>query len=106
MDSLRKLRNLVFEDMGKSRIKRIFMCAFVIASIWTFADIVRGNLSFNLWHDLICLGMGVVAERLIPWGKTAESPDTQKLIQTNKQLLELIDEQNKVLKAVAGKKSA
>ncbi|EOO44233.1 hypothetical protein CN553_12650 [Bacillus cereus] len=64
-----QIRNEFFKEMGSSRLKRVLFCTFFIANIWCFADLLSGSLSINLWHDLICLVLGIVSERLIPWGK-------------------------------------
>lgn len=67
MDSL-TFRQKAFNELGKSRIKRIAVCSLAIAAVWCLADFLSGSLSVNLWHDLLCLGLGVLTERLIPWG--------------------------------------
>lgn len=69
MDFLKEYRNYFFSEIGKKRLLRILFCSLVIALIWCFADWISGNLKPNLWHDLICFCLGVIAERLIPWGK-------------------------------------
>ncbi|WP_168898357.1 hypothetical protein [Bacillus sp. ISTL8] len=63
------IRNEYFKELGKKRWKRALFCAFIIACIWSFADFLSGSLAPNLWHDLLCLVLGVIAERLLPWGK-------------------------------------
>lgn len=69
MTVLTEFRHQAFADFGKSRIKRIAFCTMVIAAVWFFADWLSGSLSVNLWHDVICLIFGIIAERIIPWGK-------------------------------------
>lgn len=69
VDALRGVRNQLFEMAGKKRWKRVALIALFIALVWCFADWISGNLKPNLWHDLICLVMAVIIERLIPWGK-------------------------------------
>jgi hypothetical protein len=68
-NTLRYERNLFFAALGMRRFNRILACTFVIACIWCFADFRSGNLKANYIDDIICLGLGVIAERLIPWGK-------------------------------------
>lgn len=70
LHTLEEVRNLFFAEIGKKRFNRILFCGFVIAVIWCFADFRSGSLGVNPMDDFICLGLGVVAERLIPWGKT------------------------------------
>lgn len=71
MQFLKEFRNLFFKEMGKKRVYRILTCSFVIALIWCFADVVSGSFEPNLFHDFICLCLGIIAERLIPWGKNS-----------------------------------
>lgn len=66
-------QNEQFQEITKKRWKRIAVCTFGIAILWCSIDFLRGNLSFNLWDDLICLGLGILTERIIPWGKSAET---------------------------------
>lgn len=73
MNFLRAWRNESFKELGKSRIKRITMCGFVIASIWCFADYMSGSLGLKLRDDFICLVLAILAERCIPWGKEQQS---------------------------------
>lgn len=70
METLRLIRNQSFQEMGKKRVHRILACSLFIAIVWCFADFLSGNLKPNFRDDLICLGFGIVVERLIPWGKT------------------------------------
>ena len=69
MEMIRILRMLFYREVGKTRLGRIAMCTFIIGLIWIMADTISGSLSVNPYHDILCLGMGIVAERLIPWGK-------------------------------------
>lgn len=69
MDTLRILRNAFFEATGNQRWKRVALIALFVATIWCFADWMSGSLQINLMHDFICLGMAIVIERLLPWGK-------------------------------------
>lgn len=70
MDLIINGRNEFFQMVGKSRIKRILFLAFFIAIIWMGVDyFVYDNLAMNLKHDIIVLVFGIIAERLIPWGK-------------------------------------
>lgn len=69
MEYLIELRNQFFMNMGKYRITRILTYSFVIAMIWSFADIISGSYEAYFVHDLMCLGFGVIAERITPWGK-------------------------------------
>lgn len=71
MDLFIHLRSELFAEIGKSRIKRIAACTLAIGAVWCFADVLNGGLTVNLWHDLLCIALGVIAERLLPWGKTA-----------------------------------
>lgn len=72
MDNSLTFRQKAFNELGKSRIKRIAVCTFGIAAVWCLADSLSGSLSVNLWHDLLCLGLGILTERLIPWGTENE----------------------------------
>lgn len=67
-----ELRNRFFQEVGKHRMKRILVCSFGIAMVWLLADFISGNLSVNLWHDLACLLLGIVLERILPWGKQSD----------------------------------
>lgn len=67
-----ELRNRFFQEVGKHRIKRILVCSFAIAMVWLLADYVSGNLGVNLWHDIACLLLGIVLERILPWGKQSD----------------------------------
>lgn len=69
LNTLRYERNLFFAVIGTKRFNRILFCGFIIACVWCFADFRSGNLQANYVDDIICFGMGVIAERLIPWGK-------------------------------------
>lgn len=69
IESLQYVRHSFFEYLGTKRYLRILFIAWVIAAIWIFADWRSGSLTVNLWDDLICLLLAIVAERLIPWGK-------------------------------------
>lgn len=73
METARELRYRFFKQVGKSRIKRIVVCSFGIAMMWILADLISGNLSVNLWHDLLCLFLGIALERLLPWGKQPDA---------------------------------
>lgn len=69
LNILRYERNLFFAALSMRRFNRILFCGFVIALVWCFADFRSGNLKANYIDDIICFGMGIIAERLIPWGK-------------------------------------
>lgn len=69
IQSLRFLRSEFFNRISKNRIHRILVCTLVIGSVWMMADAISGSVSVNLWHDALCLALGIFAERLIPWGK-------------------------------------
>lgn len=75
-DELRMIRNSLFEQLGKKRWKRVLTIAFIIATIWIFADWVSGNLQPNLWHDALCLAFAIVVERMLPWGKPQQTLNT------------------------------
>ena len=77
LNTLRNERNLFFAALGMRRFNRILFCGFVIALVWCFADFRSGNLKVNFIDDIICLGMGIIAERMIPWGKP------QNVVQTS-----------------------
>ena len=68
-ESLQYVRDSFFEYAGSKRIFRILFLSWFIAIIWIFADWKSGSFEVNYWDDLICLCFGVIAERLIPWGK-------------------------------------
>lgn len=82
LNTMRDVRNLFFIGLGTKRVNRILFCGFVIAVIWCFADFRSGSLTVNYIDDIICLGMGIVVERLIPWGKPqiveAATPESRK----------------------------
>lgn len=69
LNKLRYERTLFFTVLGMRRCYRIMFCSFIIALVWCFADFRSGNLEANYINDIICLGMGILVERLIPWGK-------------------------------------
>lgn len=69
VDALRGARNQLFEMVGEKRWKRVALIALFIALVWCFADWISGSLEANYWHDLICLLLAIVIERLVPWGK-------------------------------------
>lgn len=69
MEMIRILRMLFYREAGSTRLGRIAMCTFVIGLVWIIADAISGSLSANPYHNALCLMMGVVAERLLPWGK-------------------------------------
>lgn len=71
MEYIETIRNSFFHEVGKSRIKRIIVCSFGIAMVWIMADIMSGSLSVNLWHDLLCLFLGIALEKILPWGKNS-----------------------------------
>ena len=75
-NKLRYERNLFFAALGMRRLNRILSCIFIISLVWCFADLRTGNLKANLIDDIICIAMGIIAERLIPWGK----PPTIELV--------------------------
>lgn len=79
METVRVIRNLFFQEVGSRRVYRILFCALVIALIWTFADWRSGNYNPMLLDDAICLVLGVIAERLLSWGK---HPVEEKEIRT------------------------
>lgn len=99
MKFLKIWRNVFFFETGRKRITRIIVCTFIIALIWIFADLLNGNLSFNPLHDLICLGLGVIGERIIPWGKSALG-NTDKLKEQNVKLLASLKEANEMLESI------
>lgn len=68
-NKLRYERNLFFAALGMRRLNRILFCIFIISLVWCFADLRTGNLKANFIDDIICIAMGIIAERLIPWGK-------------------------------------
>ena len=72
MEYLRELRNQLLSILGKYRITRIITCSFVIAMIWCFADVISGSYDPNPMHDLICIGLGVLSERFLIWGKSID----------------------------------
>lgn len=69
MSFLRYVRNEVFKEFGKNRIIRILFCSFIVSILWSFTDWVGGIYEPKLRDDLICLVLGIISERLIPWGK-------------------------------------
>lgn len=76
LNALRYERNLFFAALGMRRLNRILFCSFIFSAVWCLADFRSGNLKANLIDDIICIAMGIIAERLIPWGK----PPTIELI--------------------------
>lgn len=71
MNNLIIFRNEFFKSLGEKRFKRILVVTFFIALVWSGVDyFVYDNLTFNIKHDIICLLLGTLGERLIPWGKT------------------------------------
>ena len=93
---LRSWRDLFFLEVGKNRGTRILLCSFIIANVWIIADIMSGNVDNDLIDNLICLGLGVVAERIVPWGKSTEGAD-KRLKRVNKQLMQSLKESNVLL---------
>lgn len=72
MEFIRERRSQVFQEIGKKRVLRILVLSLFIALVWCFADLLSGSLTVNYWHDVICLGFGIIIERLIPWGKSKQ----------------------------------
>lgn len=69
MSFLRYFRKEFFKEIGKNRFMRILFCSFTIAILWSFTDWIGGIYEPKLRDDLICLVLGIISERLIPWGK-------------------------------------
>lgn len=89
INTLRLFRNEFFKEIGNKRWKRILTVSFVISCIWILADLISGNYDPNFWHDLICLGLGVIGERFVTWGKVTNREieleiENAKLSSTNK----------------------
>jgi hypothetical protein len=71
METVIEVRNELFRKIGKKRWKRILIVSLFISLVWCGVDyFVYNNLSVNYKHDIICLFLGVVGERIIPWGKS------------------------------------
>ena len=100
MQFLREIRNAFFLELGKKRFTRIVVCTLVIATVWNFADTLSGSLAFNLWHDLICLCLGILAERLLPWNKTTSGAE-EKLQKQNAQLKSAMVDATNALEDIA-----
>lgn len=85
MSFLRKFRNVFFKEVSKNRLLRILFCSFVIAILWCFTDWLGGIYEPKLRDDLICLVLGIISERLIPWGKSNPKSEysLQQLKSTN-----------------------
>lgn len=102
MKRLRSWRTLFFEVLGEKRSARIALCTLVIMLIWVLADVLSGNYKINYWHDVICLILGITAERVIPWGKNEKmdliANNNEKLKESNKELLGALKEANVILK--------
>lgn len=79
LDTSREVRSLFFAGLEARRLNRILFCGFVIAVIWCFADFRSGTISINPVDDFICLVLGIIAERLIPWGKP-QPPKKHRLV--------------------------
>lgn len=69
MKKLRHIRSEFFKEFGKKRYMRILFCSFTIAILWSFTDWLGGIYEPKLRDDAICLLLGIISERLIPWGK-------------------------------------
>jgi hypothetical protein len=66
-----EMRNEIFKTLGEKRWKRILIVSFFIGLVWCAVDyFVYNNLTVNYKHDIICLLLGGLGERIIPWGKT------------------------------------
>ena len=97
---MKEFRDLFFIELGKTRFRRVITCIFLIGLVWNFADALNGSFSFNPLHDIICLILGVVVEFILPWGKRNSNADeVEKLIKTNKTLVEALSEANDYLTA-------
>lgn len=102
-----QLRNAFYTEVGKKRWKRVVFCTLVIAIIWDFADWLSGSYQLNLWHDFICLGLGIISERFVSWGKIDDRSKTtvkqathliEKVKEDNNKLLETVVSQNEIIK--------
>jgi len=70
MNYLRYFRNEFIKVASEKRWKRIAVIAFGLAIYWCFIEwITIGQLKPNYWHDVICIGIAIVVERCLPWGK-------------------------------------
>lgn len=98
----RDLRNTFFNELSKRRLSRIVMCLWVIGLVWIFADIQSGNFNNSFKDNLICLVLGIIAERLIPWGKTTSEAD-ELLRAKNEKLLAAVQESASLLSRVREK---
>lgn len=67
--SLREARDLLFLHAGVYRETRILVITTAIAFLWIFVDVVTDNYKINYWHDVCCIVLAVLIERLLPWGK-------------------------------------
>lgn len=67
MSNWQVIKKTLGEELAKSRIHRILLCSLAIGLAWVTVDYFTGNLEVNLVHDAICLGLGIVAERIVPW---------------------------------------
>lgn len=101
MENLIEARNQFFEHFGQQRWTRIVVCVFVIASIWNISDLLSGKFTFNFSHEIIALVLGIVAERLIPWGKTEEY--SRKRVKEATELANKVYQQNQKLTATVKK---
>lgn len=67
--SMREVRDTIFLHAGVYRETRILVITIAIASLWIFIDVVTDNYKINYWHDVCCIVLAVLIERLLPWGK-------------------------------------
>lgn len=99
MRYFREFRNTVFEDLSEKRYKRILACIFFIAIIWIMADVISGSFEFRIvvWHDILCILLGITMEYIIPWGKD-ESAEVKRLRQANHKLVKALDNSTNLLR--------
>jgi hypothetical protein len=71
MNTAIQVRNEMFNKIGEKRWKRILIVSLFIGLVWCAVDyFAYNNLTVNYKHDIICLLLGVLGERIIPWGKS------------------------------------
>lgn len=57
---------IIFDTLiMKSWWNRFLTVTFAIASVWCLADYLKGELTFNWKDDLVCLAVGLLAERVV-----------------------------------------
>lgn len=64
-----------WQNLSKARWKRVILLSGAVAVPWTAFDFFTDNITFNIWHDLTCLVIGIVLERILPWDK--QTPGAQ-----------------------------